>query len=295
MHIGLFSRAGSSSSSPASRVRPATWRIQLAPCASSPASRVRLLAWRQFPRGSHPAARRTARPTRRRRLPRSPLGAGSGALGGSFASAPQRVGATTGESCGNRRAHPGCPPERSSQGARTRIRWSPPIDPARPRRPTPPIDPSTTGARTRDFVTKAGAKGAAVDHRSADPRLLRPFPSATPLRPSLYEKKERSRGLRGVADGKSVVEGEVSAAEDEAGAAAGNRYIESYVTSAGFACRFRRSRRIQAVRRSTRAGARARKARPRWEIAFFSRALICAVVRPAPPGASSAAGTKTGS
>ena len=187
MRIGLFSRAGSSS--------------------SSPASRVRLLAWRQFPRDSHPAARRTARPTRRRRLPRSPFGAGSGALGGSFAPAPQRVGATTAESCGNRRAHPRCPPERSSQGARIRIRWSPPIDPARPRGPTPPTAPSTTGARTRDFVTKAGAKGAAVGHRSADPRLLRPFPSATPLRPSLYEKKERSRGLRGAADGKERSKG----------------------------------------------------------------------------------------
>ena len=87
----------------------------------------------------------------------------------------------------------------------------------------------------------------------------------------------------------------MSAAEGEAGAAAGNRYIESYVASAGLARRFRRFRRIQAVSSSTRAGARARKARPRWEIAFFSRALICAVVRPAPPGASSAAGTKTGS
>ena len=155
-------------------------------------------------------------------------------------------------------------------------------------------DPMEPADRPR-APTKTDPADRPVDHRSADPRLLRPFPSATPLRPSLYEKKERSRGLRGVADGKSVVEGEVSAAEDEAGAAAGNRYIESYVTFAGLARLFRRFRRIQAVRRSTRAGARARKARPRWEIAFFSRALICAVVRPAPPGASSAAGTKTGS
>ena len=241
MRIGLFSRAGSSSSSPASRVRPATWRIQLAPCASSPASRVRLLAWRQFPRDSHPAARRTARPTRRRRLPRSPFGAPEPGSDGARRSTP--------------RAHedrPRRPPRRPQE--RGPATSSP--------RPGPKAPPSTTGARTRVCY--------------APFPLLRPF--------TLHCTRKRS-----------AAEGEVSAAEGEAGAAAGNRYIESYVASAGLARRFRRFRRIQAVSSSTRAGARARKARPRWEIAFFSRALICAVVRPAPPGASSAAGTKTGS
>ena len=33
-------------------------------------------------------------------------------------------------------------------------------------------------------------------------RLLRPFPSATPLHPSVYEKKERSKGRRSVVVGK---------------------------------------------------------------------------------------------
>ena len=54
-----------------------------------------------------------------------PSGPDSGALGGSFRPAPRSVGYTTAESCGNRRAHPGCRPERSSQGAISRIERAP--------------------------------------------------------------------------------------------------------------------------------------------------------------------------
>ena len=54
-----------------------------------------------------------------------PSGPDSGALGGSFRPAPRSVGYTTAESCGNRRAHPGCRPERSSQSAISRLERSP--------------------------------------------------------------------------------------------------------------------------------------------------------------------------
>ena len=57
-------------------------------------------------------------------------------------------------------------------------------------------------------------------------RLLRPFPSATPLHPSLYEKKERSKGRRSVVVEKErsggggarwwVVENGIVATKDEA-------------------------------------------------------------------------------
>ena len=57
--------------------------------------------------------------------PTAPSGPDSGALGGSFRSAPRSVGYTTAESCGNRRAHPGCRPERSSQSAISRLERSP--------------------------------------------------------------------------------------------------------------------------------------------------------------------------
>ena len=279
MRIGLFSRTGSSS--------------------SSPASRVRLLAWRQFPRDSRSAARRTARPTRRRRRCRvTTTRAGEDRAEGGFRGARSGREAAPWEDRSRRHPSTLAPQPRNHAEIAERIRGARPNDPPRapesgsdgarrstprahedrprrpPRRPQergpatssprpgPKAPPSTTGARTRVCY--------------APFPLLRPF--------TLHCTRKRS-----------AAEGEVSAAEGEAGAAAGNRYIESYVASAGLARRFRRFRRIQAVSSSTRAGARARKARPRWEIAFFSRALICAVVRPAPPGASSAAGTKTGS
>ena len=54
-----------------------------------------------------------------------PSGPDSGALGGSFRPAPRSIGYTTAESCGNRRAHPGCRPERSSQSAISRLERSP--------------------------------------------------------------------------------------------------------------------------------------------------------------------------
>ena len=54
-----------------------------------------------------------------------PSGPDSDALGGSFRPAPRSVGYTTAESCGNRRAHPGCRPERSSQSAISRLERSP--------------------------------------------------------------------------------------------------------------------------------------------------------------------------
>ena len=58
-------------------------------------------------------------PTRQSPPPRNPSGAGHGALGGSFRPAPHRTAARTAELRGNRRAHPGCRPERSSQSAKT--------------------------------------------------------------------------------------------------------------------------------------------------------------------------------
>ena len=71
------------------------------------------------------------RPRARRGARRPPSDPDSGALGGSFRPAPRRIGAATAESCGNRRAHPGCRPERSSQSAIS--------SPGRaPREPSPP-------------------------------------------------------------------------------------------------------------------------------------------------------------
>ena len=55
----------------------------------------------------------------------APLDPDSGALGGSFRPAPCRVDAAIAESYGNRRAHPGCHPERSSQGAISLLEWAP--------------------------------------------------------------------------------------------------------------------------------------------------------------------------
>ncbi len=52
---------------------------------------------------------------------------------------------------------------------------------------------------------RTGELARAPPHRGtrpADPRPLRPFPSATPLHPSLYEKRERSEGRRSVGEGK---------------------------------------------------------------------------------------------
>ena len=52
---------------------------------------------------------------------------------------------------------------------------------------------------------RTGELARAPPHRGtrpADPRPLRPFPSATPLHPSLYEKRERSEGRRSAAEGK---------------------------------------------------------------------------------------------
>ena len=49
----------------------------------------------------------------------------NGVLGGSFRPAPDCDFTETAESCGIRRAHPGCPRERSSQSAKNRssTRW----------------------------------------------------------------------------------------------------------------------------------------------------------------------------
>ena len=57
------------------------------------------------------------------------------------------------------------------------------------------------GRRTRGPKPR-GWMGLGHCPRPADPRPLRPFPSATPLHPSLYEKRERSEGRRSVAEGK---------------------------------------------------------------------------------------------
>ena len=51
-----------------------------------------------------------------------PSEAGNGAPGGSFRPALDRVALRTAESCGSRRAHPRCGPERSSRSARIGIR-----------------------------------------------------------------------------------------------------------------------------------------------------------------------------
>ena len=54
-------------------------------------------------------------------------------------------------------------------------------------------------------VRRGGGRREPPPHRGtrpADPRPLRPFPSATPLHPSLYEKRERSEGRRSVGEGK---------------------------------------------------------------------------------------------
>ena len=52
---------------------------------------------------------------------------------------------------------------------------------------------------------RTGELARALPHRGtrpADPRPLRPFPSAMPLHPSLYEKRERSEGRRSAVEGK---------------------------------------------------------------------------------------------
>ena len=61
-----------------------------------------------------------------------PSEAENGALGGSFRSAPDRAAATTAQSCGNPRAHPMGPPERSSRSAITGNRAGPPTVPGAP-------------------------------------------------------------------------------------------------------------------------------------------------------------------
>ena len=54
-------------------------------------------------------------------------------------------------------------------------------------------------------VRRGGGRREPPPHRGtrpADPHPLRPFPSAAPLHPSLYEKRERSEGRRSVVEGK---------------------------------------------------------------------------------------------
>ena len=63
-----------------------------------------------------------------------PSEAENGALGGSFRSAPDRAAVTTAQSCGNPRAHPMGPPERSSRSAITGNRAGPPTVPGAPRK-----------------------------------------------------------------------------------------------------------------------------------------------------------------
>ena len=70
---------------------------------------------------------------------RPPSNPDSGALGGSFRPAPRRIGAATAESCGNRRAHPVCWPERSSQSAISRPGRAPREPSSPPRRAARPL------------------------------------------------------------------------------------------------------------------------------------------------------------
>ena len=74
------------------------------------------------------------RPRARRGARRAPSDSDSGALGGSFRPAPRHIGVATAESCGNRRAHPGCWPERSSQSAISRPGRAPREPSSPPRR-----------------------------------------------------------------------------------------------------------------------------------------------------------------
>ena len=74
--------------------------------------------------GPIPTKTRTSRTSHASRLGsvhplRGSSGAGNGALGGSFRSALDHAAIRTAQSRGNSRTHPGCRPERSSQGART--------------------------------------------------------------------------------------------------------------------------------------------------------------------------------
>ena len=59
-----------------------------------------------------------------------------------------------------------------------------------------------TRSRGRMLRAGRGPRGTAPGRPRRTSRLLRLFPSAAPLRPSLYEKRERSGGRRGAADGK---------------------------------------------------------------------------------------------
>ena len=85
---------------------------------------MRVASWSAEPH--RPRARRDAR--------RAPSDSDSGALGGSFRPAPRHIGVATAESCGNRRAHPGCWPERSSQSAISRPGRAPREPSSPPRR-----------------------------------------------------------------------------------------------------------------------------------------------------------------
>ena len=69
----------------------------------------------------------------------------------------------------------------------------------------PPARPRSAVEEAGENHRRTGELARAPPHRGtrpADPRPLRPFPSATPLDPSLYEKRERSEGRRSAAEGK---------------------------------------------------------------------------------------------
>ena len=75
------------------------------------------------------------------------------------------------------------------------------------RRTTPPTGPPAPAVRRAGPMGRKGRVGRRLHARRYPrarprPRLLRPFHSATPLDPPLYEKKRRSRGRRSAAGGK---------------------------------------------------------------------------------------------
>ena len=63
--------------------------------------------------------------------------------------------------------------------------------------PPPPF----TGRRTPSTPRAPRESPPQWETRPASSPLLRPFPFTTPLHPLLYEKKERSGGRKGAADG----------------------------------------------------------------------------------------------
>ena len=98
----------------------------------------------------------------------------------------------------------GSSPGRSRRGAPLQQIWTTSA-PSRPRSLTRPtaVRPHPHDEQERPVGGAPRCHHAA--RRGTHPanlRLLRPFPSATPLHPPMYEKKERSGGRGGVAEGK---------------------------------------------------------------------------------------------